>query len=144
MQPRTLALGLAGLLALSAPGAAHGLFPGTQTVQTMGERAWVRLEAANGRPDVTAFEVEIFDGGSWAPSRIAVANPRRLTVPAPDPRSTASTNRVISVLVDMDGKPEQRLRVCTKSVPNAGALLPQRTVVNTRVCAHVAVRRIGP
>lgn len=136
-----LVSGLIGILALPASGWAHGLFPGTQTVQTMGERAWVRLEAANGRQDVTAFEVEVFNSDTWTPSRIAVATPRRLTIPTPAPGSMTSTNRIVSVLVDMNGRTEQRLRVCTKSVPQTNVLLPLKTMVNTRVCAHVIVRK---
>lgn len=140
---RELILALAGLAAAPAAGA-HSLSPGRQTVQTMGERAFVRLEASNGRKDVSAFAVEVFGVGGWTPSRIAVASPARLTIPPQAPGAAESTARVISVLVDLDGKPEQRLRVCTKSLSQQSALLPQTTRVNSRVCVNVTVRRFAP
>ena len=137
-------LALVGFTATSSAASAHALFPGRQTVQTMGERAFVRLEASNGRKDVSTFVVEIFDADRWTPSRLAVASPARVTIPPPAPGSTESTNRVISVLVDLDGKPEQRLRVCTKSVAQQSILLPQTTRLNSRVCVNVTVRKFRP
>ena len=140
----SLILALAALAAAASPSAAHTLMPGRQVVQTMGERAWVRLEAANGRKDVTAFVVEVFAHDRWSPSRNAVAVPSRLVIPATDVDSMEATSRTISVLVDLDGEPEQRIRVCTKSVPQENLLLPQTTRVNTRVCASVTVRKFQP
>ena len=144
MRRRALIAALAGLAA--APSLAHGhtLFPGRQTVQTMGERAFVRLEASNGRKDVSAFVVEIFEAERWVPSRIAVATPERLTLPAPVAGSLESGSRPISVLVDLDGQAEQRIRVCTKTVTPRGVLLPQITRLTTRVCVNATVRRFAP
>ncbi len=138
----TVFVGLAALQPSLA--AAHALFPGQQVVKTMGERAWVRLQAVNARQDTSQFAVEVFDAGSWRPSAHAVATPSQLTVPAPDKGSMEATNRTISVLVDMDGKAEQRLRVCTKTIFPRITLIPQTTNVNTRVCANVTVQRFQP
>jgi hypothetical protein len=135
---------LAALVAAAgvpAAASAHALFPGQQTVLTYGERAIVRLQAANGRKDVSTFVVEVFEGGTWTPSKAAVATPSRLIVRAPDPGSSESSNKVISLLVDLDGKNEERLRVCTRSTAQTSVLLPQKTQVNTRVCANVTVRK---
>lgn len=144
MRPRRLvaAAAVAGLAGVTAsPSFAHALFPGKQTVLTYGERAFVKLKAANGRSDVSSFAVEIFEGGTWTPSKFAVANPSGLTVRAPQPGSIGSTNQVISLLVDLGGKDERKLLVCTKTLAPSSILLPQTTQVNTRVCADVTVRR---
>jgi len=45
------------------------------------------------------------------------------------------------VLVDLGGKNEERVRVCTRSTAQQFVLLPQKTQVNTRVCANVTVRK---
>ncbi len=142
---RTLVKALVGFAAIQPSlAAAHALFPGQQVVQTMGERAWVRLQAVNARYDTSQFVVEVFDANSWRPSSNAVASPSQLTVPAPAKDSMEAINRTISVLVDLDGKAEQRIRVCTKTSFPRSALLPQTTNVNTRVCANVIVRRFLP
>jgi hypothetical protein len=46
--------------------------------------------------------------------------------------------------VDLEGKPERRLRVCTKSVLPTSALAERNTNLATRVCASVTVRRFQP
>jgi hypothetical protein len=133
-----------GLAAVPQPAAAHSLFPGSQTVQTLGERAWVQLEAANGRKDVSVFVVEIFERDRWWQATSAAASPSRLVVPAEQADSTQSNNRKFSVLVDLEGKSERRLRVCTKSVLSWSALQPRATDVASRVCASVTVRKFRP
>lgn len=133
---------LACMLAASLSGAAsaHAVFPGSQKVQTLGDRAFVQLHAVNARKDVSNFVVEIFDY-DWVPYRLAVANPRVLNIPAQEPDATEAIDRPISVLVDLAGKKQQRLRVCTKSVTDRRALSPRTTEVTTRVCANVTVER---
>lgn len=123
---------------------AHTIFPGQQTVLTGGDRAFVKFQAGNARKDVSEFAVEVFDGRSWSPSRHAVPFPPRLTVRATAKDTLESGNRPFSVLVDLDGKLEQRLRVCTKSIAQSTLLRPSAAQVNTRVCATVTVRRIAP
>lgn len=120
--------------------AAHAIFPGSQKISTMGDRAIVQLHAVNSRRDVSTFAVEVFDD-NWVPARNAVAWPQKLTVLAPDEGATEASESLFSVMVDISGKSEQRLRVCTKSIPNADSLLARRTVVNTRVCSNVLVQR---
>ena len=141
---RHLILAAGAWAATSALCQAHGLSPGRQTVHTMGERALVRLEASNGRPDISTFEVELFEAARWTPSRVAVASVARFTVPAPPPGSFESTNRVFTVLVDLDGKREQPLRVCTKSLAARNLLRPQTTGLVSRVCVNVLVRKFQP
>lgn len=138
MRRAVIAMGLAA--ALPAAASAHAIFPGKQTVQTLGDRAFVQLHAVNGRKDVSRFVVEIFDY-DWVPSRIAVASPSVLNVPPQDPDATEAIDRPISVLVDLAGQPRRQLRVCTKSVPDRGALTPRTTELTTRVCANVIVER---
>jgi hypothetical protein len=140
----SLVLALLGLAACSGAAQAHSLFPGSQTVQTLGERAWVQLEAANGRKDVGVFVVEIFERDRWWPATGAAASTGRLVVRAEAPDSTESNNRKFSVLVDLEGKAERRLRVCTKSVLQWSALQARNANVATRVCANVTVRRFQP
>ena len=135
-------LSLVAALCLAAPAArAHAIFPGQQTVRTVGDRAYARFNAVNGRRDVSEFVVEIFDGDSWTPSTRAVASPGRLTVPAPDPNSLESVDRPFSILVDLDGRDERTFRVCTKSVFRQTVLRPTVSRLNTRVCANIIVRR---
>lgn len=135
---RPLILGLALLSA--GPASAHAIFPGSQTVRTAGERAFVTLHAVNARKDVSNFVVEIFDYDSWRPSRLAVATPERLVIPA-QVRDDETNDRAIRVLVDLDGKPQQHLRVCTKSVAPRDMFRPKVTEIATRVCANVLVER---
>lgn len=137
---RPVILACIAAASLSGAASAHALFPGTQKVQTLGDRAFVQLHAVNGRKDVSNFVVEIFDY-DWRPSRLAIATPKVLNIPAQDPDATEAIDRPISVLIDLGGKNEQRLRVCTKSVPERGALAPKTTEVTTRVCANVTVER---
>jgi hypothetical protein len=144
MRRRSLILAGGALVTIPSIALGHTLLPGHQTVQTMGERALVRMQAANGRKDISTFVVEVFEADRWVPSRLAVASPDRLTIPAPAPGSMESTNRQISILVDLDGKPEQRIRVCTKTFSPKNVLLPQITKINTRVCGNVTVRRLKP
>ncbi len=141
MHSQVILAALVAVAGVPSMASAHALFPAQQTVLTYGERAIVRLEAANGRKDVSTFVVEVFESGTWAPSKVAVATPSRLTVRAPDPGSSDTFNKVISVLVDLDGKNEERVRVCTRSTAQQSVLLPQKTQVNTRVCANVIVRK---
>ena len=132
---------LAAALVAAGPASAHALFPGSQTVRTTGERAFVTLHAVNGRKDVSNFVVEIFDYDTWRPSRLAVATPVRLVVPAQTSEDEATPDRAIQVLVDLDGKAEQHLRVCTKSVAPRDMFRPKTTEIATRVCANVLVQR---
>ncbi|MDB5593864.1 MAG: hypothetical protein JWM36_825 [Hyphomicrobiales bacterium] len=134
---------LAAVTLAASAANAHTIFPGQQTVLIGGDRAFVKFEAANARKDVSEFAVEVFERGNWHPSRQAVPFPARLTVRAPTGGSMASTNRPFSVLVDLGGKPEQRLRVCTKTISTNNMLRPNLAQVNTRVCANVTVRRIA-
>lgn len=136
---------IVALFSLAAPSAAsaHAIFPGRQTVLTAGDRAFVKFQAANARKDVSEFMVEVFEAKAWRPSRIAVPLPGRLTVHAAQSGTLESSNRAFSVLVDLDGKPEQRLRVCTKSLTGKNLLRPNDAQVNTRVCADLVVRRIS-
>jgi hypothetical protein len=132
-------------LAVGIPTAkAHAIFPGQQTVLTGGDRAFVKFQAANARKDVSEFAIEVFDAHGWTPSRLAVPFPARLTVRAAARETLESSNRPFSVLVDLNGKLEQRLRVCTKSIAQSTLLRPNAAQVNTRVCANVTVRRIAP
>ncbi len=131
----------AAFLAATAQASAHAIFPGQVKVQTLGERAMVQLRAVNARKDVSNFVVEIYDADSWIPARNAVAWPNRLHVEASDQEATESRDQPFSVLVDLQGKPEQRLRVCTKSVPSWDQLRTRTTIVNSRVCANVLVQR---
>ena len=144
MRRRALIAALAGLAAAPPHAHGHALFPGRQTVQTVGDRALVRLEAHNGRKDVSSFVVEVFEADRWVPSRIAVATPESLTIPTAVPGSTESTARPISVLVDLDGRAEQRIRVCTKTVSSRNVLLPGTASLATRVCVNATVRRFQP
>lgn len=130
---------VAALLA-AGPASAHAIFPGSQTVRTAGERAFVTLHAVNARKDVTNFKVEIFDYETWRPSRIAIATPERLVIPTQTGNDDVN-DRAIRVLVDLDGKPQQHLRVCTKSVTPRDMFQPKVTEIATRVCANVLVER---
>lgn len=131
------------ILAASAlqPAAAHAIFPGSQSVQTLGERAIVRFHAVNARKDVSNFVVEIFDADSWTPSRLAVAWPAKLNVPAHDDQDADAVERPFSVMLDLDGKAARRFRVCTKSVTPRDELRAKATEIRTRVCANVTVER---
>lgn len=133
-------IGIALAASFCGTASAHAVFPGRQTVQTFGDRAFVQLHAVNGRKDVSNFVVEIFDY-DWTPSKLAVATPKVLNVPAQNPDEPEAIDHPISVLVDLDGKKEQRLRVCTKSVPDRRELTPKTTELTTRVCANVTVQR---
>lgn len=132
-------IGLVGVGGASA----HAIFPGSAKVQTFGERALVQFHAVNARKDISMFKVEIFNADDWSPARNAVAWPQMLNVPAQDLNSDAveAVDHPFSVMIDLAGKREQRLRVCTKSVPQRDMLKARQTIVNTRVCATVLVQR---
>lgn len=135
-------IGAALLAGIACPAGAHAIFPGSQTVRTAGERAFVTVHALNGRKDVSEFVVEVFEYHSWAPYRLAVARPERLTVPfQSDDASEAAADRSISVLVDLDGERRRHLRICTKSVARRDAFRSRTTEIATRVCANVMVER---
>lgn len=131
------------LLCLPAAAAAHAIFPGDQTVMTLGDRAFVRLQAVSDPRDASTFAVEIFNFEDWTPSRLAVATPERFVLPPRDPQSLDASERSITVLVDLNGKPMQRLRICTKSVAPRDALRARATTITTRVCANVTVKRFS-
>ena len=135
------ALMVAAAFGAAAPVSAHALFPGSQTVRTTGDRAFVTLHAVNGRKDVSSFVVEVFEYETWRPYRLAVATPQRLVVPAQADETEATPDRQIRVLVDLDGQPQRRLRVCTKSVVPHDMFRAKTTEIATRVCANVLVER---
>lgn len=133
----------AAFMALPAVASAHALFPGTQTVMTVGERAIARFQAVNGRRDVSDFVVELFDR-DWSASRHAVALPERLKVQAPSADEHEGTQSTFSVFIDLAGQPEQFLRVCTKSILTRDLLKPQSAKLSTRVCVNVTARKFKP
>lgn len=130
---------ITGLLALAsaAPLHSHALFPARQVVQTMGPQAWVTLKAINGREDVSDFVVEVYEAEGWVPSRVAVATPERITVPAARKGASAIV-RHIRILVQLRGASEQHVLVCTRSLPRE--LQHAEMSVNTRVCSRLTVK----
>lgn len=130
---------IAGLFAVasSTPLQSHALFPARQVVQTMGPQAWVTLKAINGRDDVSEFLVEVYEPEGWVPSRVAVATPDRITVPAAR-KGAAAVVRNIRVLVQLRGAAERQVLVCTRSIPRVA--YQSQMSVNTRVCARVTVK----
>lgn len=128
--------GIAGAVA-AAPLHGHALFPARPVVETLGPQAWVTLKAINGREDVSEFVVETFDPEDWTPSRIAVASPERITVPAGRPGANPAV-RNIRVLVQLRGEKQRQVLVCTRSVSRP--LDPAQLDVNTRVCSRVTVK----
>lgn len=133
---------LAALLLSSQAASSHALFPGQQTVYTAGERGIAYFQAVNDRKDVSQYAVELFDFEAWVPTRYAVASPDRIVIPSAANVQAGVGPRRFTVMVDLDGKPERMLRVCTKSVMASNPLRPASTSVNTRVCSKLVVRRL--
>ncbi|MCJ2009369.1 hypothetical protein [Methylobacterium sp. J-092] len=135
-------IALAAVLLPAQIADAHALFPGQQVVLTAGERGIAYFQAVNDRKDVSEYVVELFDFGTWMPTRYAVASPDRVTVPSAANAFTGVAPRRITVMVDLDGKPERIVRVCTKSVARRDPFRAASTSVNTRVCSKLIVRRL--
>lgn len=120
----------------------HAVFPGQQSVYTAGDRGIAYFQASNDRKDVLDYKVEIFDYESWSPTRLAVASPERIIVPVSSSAPGGASIRRFTVLVDLDGKSERVVRVCTKSIMSNHILQLATSSVNTRVCAKLTVRRL--
>lgn len=139
---RQLILSAALIASFSQIARAHALFPGQQVIYTMGERGIAYFQTTNERKDVLEYRVELFEYDNWSATRHAVASPERMTVPAGPSATDRSSIRRFTVMIDLDGRQERTIRVCTKSVAGGNPLRPASTSVNTRVCSKLTVRRL--